>query len=161
MDFMITQLLRRFVGFVTLVMTCLATTVESCFAQKEPSHVQEEIERVQNGLLPAAFVKGEPIQRMKLLDRMFVYQVPGVSIAVIHNGAIEWAMGFGVLRASGPSVTKDTLFEAGSVSKPVTALAALLLVQARKIQVETAIQRYLKCLQGPSNNLTDQRKVTL
>ena len=50
--------------------------------------------------------------------------VAGV-IAVIHDGKIEWARGFGVTRVGGPPVTEDTLFQAASISKPVTAMAAM------------------------------------
>ncbi len=91
-----------------------------------------EIQRVENGLLPAAFVKGMPAAPMRLMDRMFVYQVTGVSIAVIHNGAIAWSRGFGYTRLGGPPVTSDTLFQVASISKPVTATAALRLVQSGK-----------------------------
>ena len=51
--------------------------------------------------------------------------VPGVSIAVIHNGNIEWAQGFGVTQLGGAAVTTETLFQAGSISKPVAAMAVL------------------------------------
>jgi len=63
--------------------------------------------------------------------------VPGVSIAVIHDGAIQWARGFGVARVGGPPVTAKTLFQAASISKPVTALAVLRLVQAGKLDLDT------------------------
>ena len=129
--------------------------------QDEPLRVQEEIRRVQNGLLPAAFIKGEAIRRMKLSDRMFVYQVTGVSIAVIHNGSVDWAKGFGVLSLGGPPITADTLFQAASVSKPVTALAALRLVQSGKIELDTDINGHLRSWKLPSNNFTDRQKVTL
>src|SRR5215469_14597204 len=76
---------------------------------------------VENELLPAAFVKGGTARPMKLSDRMFVYQVPGVSIAVIHNGKIDWVRGFGVTKLGGAPIGSETLFQAGSVSKPVTA----------------------------------------
>src|SRR5579872_6611805 len=48
----------------------------------EPSALEKRIQRIQNGLLPAVLVKGEP--GAKLTDRMAALRVPGVSIAVIH-----------------------------------------------------------------------------
>ncbi|MGA8619641.1 MAG: serine hydrolase domain-containing protein [Candidatus Sulfotelmatobacter sp.] len=89
----------------------------------ENAGLKQEIERVQNGLLPAAVVKGSPSRDMTLADRMFTYHVTGVSIAVIHNSAIRWSRGFGTLKVGGAPVTADTLFQAASVSKPVTAVA--------------------------------------
>jgi CubicO group peptidase (beta-lactamase class C family) len=56
---------------------------------------------------------------------MTALHVPGVSIAVIHHGVIEWAQGFGVTSLDGPPVTAETLFQAGSISKPLAAMAAL------------------------------------
>ncbi len=67
---------------------------------------------------------------MTLADRMQRLHVPGVSIAIMHGGTIV-SHGFGVAAVGGEPVTADTLFQAGSISKPVTALAALMLVQAR------------------------------
>ena len=61
---------------------------------------------------------------------MAALHVPGVSIAVIHDGKIEWARGFGVTREGGPPVTPDALFQAASISKPVAAMAVLRLVEA-------------------------------
>src|SRR5437762_490987 len=56
--------------------------------------------------------------------------IPGLSLAVLQDGKIVRAQGYGVAEkdAQGP-VTPDTLFQAGSVSKPVSAFGALRLVQ--------------------------------
>src|SRR5215469_13271762 len=54
----------------------------------DESELKHEIERIQNSLLPAAFVKGDPIRKMSLADQMFVHHATGVSIAIIHKGAI-------------------------------------------------------------------------
>ena len=64
---------------------------------------------------------------------MAAVHVPGVSVAVIHHGVIEWAQGFGVMKMGGPAVTAETIFQAGSISKPVAAMAALKLVQEGKL----------------------------
>jgi CubicO group peptidase (beta-lactamase class C family) len=98
---------------------------------------------------------------MKLVDRMAFYHVPGVSIAFIHDGKIDWAQGFGVARLNGVPVTSKTLFQAGSVSKPVAAMAALSLVQEGKLELDTDVNQYLKTWKVPQSNLTDKSKVTL
>ncbi len=51
------------------------------------SALEQRIQRIQDGLLPAVLIKGEPVQSSKLADRMAALHVPGVSIAVIHDGA--------------------------------------------------------------------------
>ena len=67
---------------------------------------------------------------MKLVDRMRFYKTPGVSIAFINNGRIEWARGYGVREAGKHEpVTTETLFQAGSISKPVRRQLRLQMVQ--------------------------------
>jgi CubicO group peptidase (beta-lactamase class C family) len=47
---------------------------------------------------------------------MAFYNVPGVSIAVIADGKIAWAKGYGVLRlASRRQINPGTIFQAGSI----------------------------------------------
>ena len=126
-----------------------------------PSTVEKRIQNIQDGLLPAVVVKGEPEQTAKLADRMAALHVPGVSIAVVHDGQIEWARGFGVTKTGGPSVTAETLFQAASISKPVTALGVLRLVQSGKLDLDTDVNRYLKTWKVPDNEFTAKTKVTL
>ena len=125
------------------------------------SALEQRIQRIQDGLLPAVLIKGEPVQSSKLADRMAALHVPGVSIAVIHDGAIEWARGFGVMKLGGSPVTPETLFQAASISKPVAALAALRLVQSGKLDLDADVNRYLQSWKVPDNEFTAKNKVTL
>ena len=52
-----------------------------------------KVERITNGLLPAAVVKGQPVPRMTLAERMKYYNVLEVSIAFFKDGRIDWARG--------------------------------------------------------------------
>lgn len=126
-----------------------------------PSALEKRIQSIQDGLLPAVLVKGEPGQTAKLGDRLAALHVPGVSIAVIHDGQIEWARGFGLTRTGGAAVTPETLFQAASISKPVTALAVLRLVQSGKLDLDIDVNRYLKTWKVPDNEFTAKTKVTL
>lgn len=126
-----------------------------------PSALEKRIQSIQDGLLPSVVVKGESGQTAKLSDRMAALHVPGVSVAVVHDGQIEWARGFGVTRIGGPAVTTETLFQAASISKPVTALAVLRLVQSGKLDLDTDVNRYLKTWKVPDNEFTAKTKVTL
>jgi CubicO group peptidase (beta-lactamase class C family)/ATP-dependent Clp protease adapter protein ClpS len=116
------------------------------------------MERITNGLRPAIAIAGEPA--MKLADRMNELHVPGVSIAVIHGGVIQ-ACGFGSAGIGGPSVTPETMFQAGSISKPVSAVAALALAQAGKLDLDSDVNLVLKTWKIPANSYTDRSKVTL
>ena len=62
--------------------------------------------------------------------RLEELDVPGVAIAVVRNGKVVYEGTFGVRDVlSGEPVTRDTLFEAASLSKPITAHGALMMVQ--------------------------------
>ncbi len=125
------------------------------------SHTEERIRRIQQGLVPPVLVQGETPAMQPLAARMTELKVPGVSIAVIHQGRIEWARGFGVTRTDGPAVTEQTLFQAASISKPVFALAVLHLVDAGKLNLDASVNDYLKDWKLPDNDFTRQSKVTL
>jgi len=120
---------------------------------------EARIERVLSGLRPPVSVEGEA--SAKLADQMKALHVPGVSIAVMHDGAIDWARGFGTTGKRDAKVSDVTLFQAASVSKPVTAVAALALVQAGMLALDTAVDTYLKSWKLPSSPLTRDEKVTL
>jgi CubicO group peptidase (beta-lactamase class C family) len=95
----------------------------------------------------------------QLLD---TFKVPGVSMAVIDNYQIAWARGFGV---TGPEstapVTRRTLFQAGSISKPVAAVGAMWLVEQGKVSLDEDVNQKLKSWKVPENEFTREQKVTL
>jgi CubicO group peptidase (beta-lactamase class C family) len=105
--------------------------------------VQSRIENVGACLTTPVVEKGDPQACQTLADRMVADHVPGVSVAVIHNGAIEWALGFGVVRLGGAPVTAETLFQAGSISKPVAAMAALHLVEQGRLSLDSDVNQAL------------------
>jgi CubicO group peptidase (beta-lactamase class C family) len=112
------------------------------------------IQHIEDAILGPVLVKGVAITPTTLARRMADLQVPGVSIAVIHNGKIEWARGFGVTSIGGAPVTPDTLFQAGSISKPLTAMAVLHLVQSNRLDLDTDVNQYLKTWKVPENRFT-------
>lgn len=124
--------------------------------------VAQRIERVENGLLPPAVLKGEAPARMTLADRMKFYKTPGVSIALINDGRIEWARGYGVLEAgSKEPVTPETLFQAASNSKSLTAMVVLRLVEQGKLDLDSDVNKGLVSWKVPENEFTKDQKVTV
>ncbi|HKF44083.1 MAG TPA: serine hydrolase [Thermoanaerobaculia bacterium] len=70
--------------------------------------------------------------------------VPGLAIAVVRDGRIDWQESFGVRDAAGSSpVDENTIFEAASLSKPVFAYAVLKLADAGKIDLDAPLTKYL------------------
>jgi CubicO group peptidase (beta-lactamase class C family) len=88
--------------------------------------------------------------------------VSGLSIAVIDDYKIVWAKGYGVLETgSSAPVTAKTLFQAGSISKPVAATGALYMVEHGKLSLDEAVNEKLKTWKVPDNEFTKDEKVTL
>ncbi|MGC4049532.1 MAG: serine hydrolase [Paludibaculum sp.] len=122
----------------------------------------ERIARVENGLQRPNRVQGTPPERMKIADRMKHYKVPGVSVAVIHEGRVEWARGYGQRdEASGIPVTAETLFQAASLSKGVAASVAMRLVEQGKLSLDEDVNVKLRSWKVPENDFTKAEKVTL
>jgi CubicO group peptidase (beta-lactamase class C family) len=117
--------------------------------------------RVTGCLLPPVLVQGELRECKTLAARMAELHIPGVSIAILHNGAVVWAEGFGVRGPDGKPVTRNTLFQAGSISKPVAALAALRLVQVGKLSLDSDINLALTSWHIPPSTAAPDAKVTL
>jgi CubicO group peptidase (beta-lactamase class C family) len=146
-------------GAATAMFLPASFAAEDVPVSPSAGEIAEHIERVVAGLSGPVAVSGEPA--MKLTDRMRDLHIPGVSIAVIHDGNVAWARGFGLTAIGGPPVTPNTLFQAGSISKPVSAVAALALVQAGGLDLDADVNRYLKSWKVPENSFTDQAKVTI
>jgi CubicO group peptidase (beta-lactamase class C family) len=109
-----------------------------------PDAVAERVRRIETSLLPETPLRSQEPEPGELAERMAYYETPGVSVAVIQDFEIEWARGFGLKEAGKPEpVTTETLFQAGSISKPVAAMAALRLVQDGRLDLDEEVNRYL------------------
>jgi CubicO group peptidase (beta-lactamase class C family) len=124
---------------------------------------QDRIQQVEQGLIP--LTPGGDLDfedRRPLAERMEYYGVPGLSIAVIEDYRLVWAKGYGLLEAGGDTpVTPDSLFHAGSIAKPVSAAAALVLVEQGLLDLDQDVNDKLTSWQVPENTYTTEEKVTL
>jgi CubicO group peptidase (beta-lactamase class C family) len=85
-----------------------------------------------------------------------------LSVAVFDKNTLVWAKTYGVTQAGGSDpVTLDTLFQAASISKPVTALAVLRHAEQRKWSLDANINDMLTSWKLPDNEFTKEQKVTL
>jgi CubicO group peptidase (beta-lactamase class C family) len=100
--------------------------------------------------------------RVTFEQLMALFKVPGASIAVFDKFHVVWKKGYGV-REQGSSlpVTLDTTFQAGSISKPLTALAVMHLVQEGKLALDENVNDRLVSWKVPDNEFTVHEKVTL
>src|SRR6266446_1637583 len=104
----------------------------------------------------------KPGEQVSIEKFMEFYKIPGLSLAIIDNFKIAATKTYGVTEAGGSTpVTTRTLFQAGSVSKPVATLAALHLVEQGKLSLDEDVNRKLKSWKLPENEFTKDQKVTL
>ena len=77
--------------------------------------------------------------------------IPAMSIAMVDGNEIVWATGFGLARAKDSvSATAETVYRAGSVSKILTDIAVMRLVDEGKLALDTPITRYLPDFTPPN-----------
>lgn len=117
---------------------------------------------VEQGLLPAVVFEGET-RPQTLAARMAEHGVPGLAVAVLRGGEVDWIAVYGrrTSEAQAPAVGCATLFQAGSLAKPVTVLAALRLQDAGRLDWDSDIDGLLTSLQLPAGKQTPEYPVTL
>ncbi|MDV2682778.1 serine hydrolase [Alkalihalophilus lindianensis] len=79
-------------------------------------------------------------------------QIPGTSIAIVHEGELFYANAWGITGESEEPVTTETPFTLGSISKSLTGLGVMKLVEGGAVDLEDPIHMYL-----PSFDLQDQQ----
>jgi len=141
-------------------MACMMVVL-ACSPKKETATTNDTmIARVESSLAPVVRIIGDSLWTIE--ERMKHYGVPGVSIAVIVDSKIAWTKAYGIMdKETKEPVTTQTLFQAGSISKPVAAYGALRLVDVGKISSEENVNTYLRSWKLPDNEFTREKKVTL
>lgn len=98
---------------VLLVLVLLLVSLSTTLAQDEPLVTDDLLAEFET------FIEGE----------LGYYSVPGAAVAIVENGELVFAQGFGVRDAStGEPVTADTIFRVGSITKSMTAMMVAQLV---------------------------------
>jgi CubicO group peptidase (beta-lactamase class C family) len=99
---------------------------------------------------------------MDIQKRMAVYHVPGVSISYFDNGKIIQNKEYGILeKGTLKQVNEHSIFHACSISKMVTTLCALKLVELGVLDLDTDANNYLTAWKIPDNAFTKEKKITL
>jgi len=111
-------------------------------------------------LLPAVPLQGEV--GWSLAERMRHHRVEAVSVALVRDTRVVWEAAAGLAdREEGRRATPETLFQAGSISKPVAAAGVLREAERGTFRLDADVNAYLRSWQVPGNDLTAREKVTL
>jgi CubicO group peptidase (beta-lactamase class C family) len=135
----------KFKLFTLFTLLTLALAVWGTAQAAQPSNPDEASQRFDT-LIPS------------LLRR---YNVPGVAVALVDDGEMAWAQGYGLADpAQGIPVSPKTGFEAASVSKPVSAWGVMKLVEAGQLDLDAPIEHYLTRWHLPPSEF-DHDQVTI
>jgi len=108
-------------------------------------------------------VTANPYNQTELIEKYMdqaieKYQIPGASLTIIQNEEIMFQKNWGK-QSNGKPVTKDTLFTIGSVSKPLTSLAVMKLIEKNKIELDQEINRYIPSFEYNTNGF--EKRITI
>lgn len=82
------------------------------------------------------------------------HKLPGAAVAITRGGKLVYARGFGYADAeSKVPVPPDALFRIASVSKPVTAVAVLMLAEQGKLKLDDAVLKYVDLKPAPASGV--------
>jgi CubicO group peptidase (beta-lactamase class C family) len=155
------------ITMIFLALTCCqgqqnqqqSQTIEAASSGQD---ILKRIEEVESKLTSPVMIEGAKQIFHSLAEQMAWYKVPGVSIAVINDGKIEWAKGYGLREAGKDSpVDVNTLFQAASISKSVSALGALHWVEKGALDLDRDINNFLVSWKIPENEFTRSQPVTV
>ena len=112
-------------------------------------------------------LSGRAVAGMESFDRvisdlMRKHDVPGGAVSVVKDGRLVYARGFGYADVENRvPVAPDALFRIASVSKPITAVAILTLVEAHKLELAQKVLPLISDLQPPAGTTMDPRWQTI
>ena len=105
--------------------------------------------------LPAADAEDMGMGRLDRITSLFkadtaAKRIPGAVVMIARNGGVVYHEAFGVLDpATGAPMRKDSIFRIYSMTKPVTGVAVLMLLEEGKIRLTDPVSQYLPALKNP------------
>lgn len=139
---------------VAVPLVLVATSMSAPHAQSDTAAI---IARVESAQTPDR----QGFDALTLAQVMERARVPGLSIAVVKDFQVHWAKAYGVADvATGRAVDNTTRFQAASISKPLTAMAAMRLAQDGRLDLDADVNTYLKSWKVPTSDLTRTQPVT-
>ena len=127
--------------------------------QRAPQAMRARVER---SLIAPDYLARIPAGEASIESRLSHYHVPGVSVAVINHGRVEWAQGYGLANLETQAkVDEHTLFHGASLSKTANAVTVMTLVQEGKLDLDKPINQILKDWTLPQNEFTRATPITL
>ena len=119
------------------------------------------IGRIERGLVPLDASRRESGPPRSIAERMADLRIPGLSVALFDQGHLQWAQGYGVRDAvTREPVDPSTLFQAASISKPVSSVTLFRLVDQGTLTLDEDVNDRLRSWKVPENAFDRIEKVT-
>lgn len=155
---------HRCLWMLLAMSACLPVLAGNPNRGRDPAPVRERpaSAALDDALLPAVLFDNRPAPAWTLPERMARHHVPGVGIALIEDGRVAWSKGLGRTgNGEAPAVDATTRFQAASLAKLLTAVAALRLVDQGKLDLDRDVDETLTSWKLPPNPFTATTPVTL
>ncbi len=144
--------------FIILILSVLFGCKQNIIKSEESKTIKKDYSSFENGLnYNDSTNTGQSIN-----ERMEFYKVPGVSVAIFDDGKIIWQKGYGLLDTDTEKETNsNTKFQVASISKAVTSLGIIKLVEDHNLDIDKDINQYLKNWKIDYAKFSDTSKVTI
>lgn len=138
--------------------TLIVVSTGSCITSSK--ELNQEKNQLENEIRGQVKFLGESENFSTITDKMIAYKIPAISLAVITQGKIAWAEVYKNEKFQHQNLDGTSIFQAASLSKPVTFLAALRMHAAGKIDLDKNIQDYLDTYVIPDGKQTKDNPIT-
>jgi CubicO group peptidase (beta-lactamase class C family) len=147
----------RSIAIATIPTACLAVLL-SCGAEPTTLPAPPPLTPEQEIPITGAAVPGMGSYDQIVPDLMRKYAIPGGAVAVLREGRLIYARGFGYADVENKTpVQPDALFRIASVSKPITSVAIMKLVEEGKLQLDERVAPLIADLAPAPGTAVDPR----
>ncbi len=146
--------------FLLVLISLLIHTAAIAQSTAVPTNLADRITQVENSLTPPLIIEGEKL--FTIQQRMQLYNIPAVTIAVVKDYKIDWAKAYGYADVSEKRLADaSTRFQAASISKSLNAMSLLKLAQEKKIDLFADINNYLTSWKFPYDSVSKNKKISV
>jgi CubicO group peptidase (beta-lactamase class C family) len=150
--------MRRATALSTIPIACLAVLLSCRGEPTTPVSKPDTTAAQQEIPISGAAVPGMGSYEQSVRNLMRKYAIPGGAIAVVRDGKLFYARGFGYANVESKTpVQPDALFRIASVSKPITSAAIMKLVEEGKLRLDDRVAPLIAYLTPAEGATVDPR----
>jgi len=115
---------------------------------------------LEHHLIPNVEIAAYP-QRYSIPQRLEYHNISGLGLGILEKGKLAFAKGYGYANRNMSAPDSSTIFQVGSISKPVLGLISMILDDQGKISLDTLVTSYLGGWYFPENRFSANAHITL